>query len=329
MKKEGFLMHIIRNKSTTGNLNTELYNILNNISNVPLYNNEHELRHPLGIYNLSSRRVFDAFEELICQFNNSSSNPKDLSEAHSELLDSLMAFIDDGYLIMKALYPISSVSKDIRFADRWLTKVDKTTKKIIEDYQNSLFPYRKRLADIVNRVKHNHARYCHIEANTIYGPIRGYYIEGITKDGVIIPNREIHPDVDGFHTAISYNKDIKNYLVNFYIISGLMTHTIKKLIRHLHDIKIKSIPCESKDDEKIMKICENVAAIKDLFFYDEYDTMIPQIITQTKTEILEFRKPAYKSFIKKLLRPPGRKFRAVMTTDGVSNSWALPYYRND
>lgn len=320
-------MNIIRNKSITGNFNTELYNLLNNLSNVPLFHNEHELRHPLGIYSVSSRRVFKSFEDMVSLFNDKKAGNEDLSEAHKEILDSLMAFIDDGYHIMKTLFPKSSVMKERPFANHWLQSVDKMTKDIIDEHQERVKPYRENLAIIVNRIKHNHARYCHVEGNTFFGRVRGYYIEGVTRDGVITPNKEIHPDFEGSLTAISYNWDIKNYMVSFYILSSIIARTFWILVHQRHGIKLTNIFCEDTNDMNILQVCEDIASIPNLFFPDEYNKDIPQIIVQKDKNVIEFRKPAYSSFTKKLPRVAQYKFNTVFTADGVSNSWALPYFK--
>ena len=229
---------------------------------------------------------------------------------------------------MKTLYPKNSVSRDIIFADRWLKAVDEPTKGIINDYQTQLSVYRNRLAAIVNKVKHNHARYCHVEATTVFGKIRGYYSEGVSIEGVIIPDLEIHPDANDEHTAISYNKDIKNYLADFYIISNLMKNTFWKLVNHLHAIKLTNSSCIFEQDDRIIQLCEKVAAIPNRFFPDEYHTAPAQISINREKEILEIHKPAHKSFSKKFPQITNYKFKTSFSGDGVTRSWALPYFKN-
>lgn len=161
-------MHVYREIKVCGNYNTELYNILVDLPRNIIFHNEHELREPLGIYTVSTSRVFRAFIKLLEEFNNPARDLENLDFAHKELLDSMMAYIDDCYLIMKCFYPKSSVSDGILFADKWLKKVDK---QIIEDYKKKIEPYRHKVALIVNKTKHNHARYCHIETSSFLGKV--------------------------------------------------------------------------------------------------------------------------------------------------------------
>ncbi|MEK4244266.1 hypothetical protein MKZ20_02855 [Psychrobacillus sp. FSL K6-2684] len=319
-------MNIIINKSQTGNYNTDLYNLLNNIPDNILYNQEHRLRPPLGIYSVSTIRVFNAFEKVLALLKNKDSKIDEIATEHGELLDSLMAYIDDGYLMIKCFFPASSVKKNIPFAHNWLKAVDNNVKEIIEDYQKDIFEHRDILAKIVNKIKHNHARYCHIEASTIFGKIRGFYIEGVNEKGVIIPELDIHPIYNNIYTSISYNKDIKERLVDFYIISKLLENVIHRIVKTKYNITLTPTQCNYAQDDKVLKILKDCESLPNLYFSDEYEKEIPQIKVDSNSNVIELRSSAYKSFKNKFVRPTSYKIRTIMTADGVSNSWALPYF---
>lgn len=313
-------MYCHREIEVDGNYNTELYNILVDLPRNIIFHNEHKLREPLGIYTVSTSRVFRAFIKLLKEFNNPTRNLETLDFAHKELLDSVMAYIDDCYLIMKCFYPKSSVRDEIIFADKWLKKVDK---QIIEDYKKKIEPYRHKVALIVNKTKHNHARYCHIEISSFLGNVLGYYIEGVTENSVIQPDKDIHPMFRGMHTAISYNKDIRDQLANFYFISHYAAETVQKIVARNYSISLKS-SCTYEKDNQIVDIFKGVCSLKDLFFPDEYNDELPQVIFEDG--YIHIRKPAYKSYLNKLVVPSSMKVKAIMSGDGVTKSWALPYY---
>lgn len=317
----GVHMHICRDIKVDGNYNTGLYNLLVDLPRNIIFHNEHELREPLGIYTVSISRVFRAFIKLLEEFNKSSRSLENLDLAHKELLDSIMAYIDDGYLIMKCFYPKSLVSEKIIFADKWLKKVDK---QIIEDYKNKIEPFRYKLALIVNKTKHNHARYCHVETSSIFGKVIGYYIEGIAENGVIQPNKEIHPMFKGMRTAISYNKDIRDQLAILYFISHFIAETVQKILSKNYSISLKEDSCTYDNDKQIIEIINGVCSLKEFFFPDEYNDDLPQITFSDG--IIDIRKPAYKSYLNKLIVPGSMKIKATMSGDGVTKSWALPYF---
>jgi len=173
-------MDLFRGINISNNYNTELYDVILDLPHDILFNNEHELREPLGIYNVSFKRVINGFQRILKEIQNSDVNWENIDLCHKELLDSIMAYIDDGYLIMKCLYPKVSVKENIVFADLWVKKIDES---FINEYKKKIEPYRNKLALIINRTKHNHARYCHIEMSTNFGKVLGYYIEGVKAKG--------------------------------------------------------------------------------------------------------------------------------------------------
>lgn len=314
-------MNICRDIKVHGNYNTELYNILVDLPRNILFHKEHELREPLGIYIVSTSRVFRAFKRFLEEYKSIDINLECLDLAHKELLDSLMAYLDDSYLMMKCFYPKSLVNEEIKFADRWIKKVDK---KIIEDYKEKIEPYRHKIALIVNKTKHNHARYCHTKVSSVYGKVLGYYIEGVTENGVIQPNKEIHQMYREMYTAISYNKDIKDQLSNFFFISHCITETIKTIVFKRYSISIEDVTRAYDNDNEIIEIIKGVCSLRELFFPDEYNDELPQIVF--RDGFVEIRKPAYKSYLNKLIVPKSVKIEAIMSGDGITRSWALPYY---
>lgn len=318
------LIIIERDINIHGNLNTELFNILSDIPDNILFYQEHNLRHPLGIYNVSTKRVINAlnnFEELLTSFQ-SDQDFNDLSAQHKELLDSIMAFIDDGYLIMKCFYPKNLVDKDIIFASQWLKKVDEN---LIEEYQNKLNYYRNKLALIVNNIKHNHARYCHIRVHSKYTSTLGYYIEGVKEGNLIMPHKDIHPTHKGYYTGISYNKDIKSYLVDFYIIASLISTTLIELIKKHHNLNLVINKCSYKENDKLFSLIKQIKNIPNNYFPDEYNINLPEINIENESKI-RFTKPSSSEYIKRLYKPKKYQVRVIMSGDGVTRSWALPYF---
>lgn len=245
---ENLNMDLFIDYEKNGSYDTELYNLLANIpEDFKFYNGEHKLDTPLSIYHISIERVLKAFEDILENLNkyyNNSINDKCWSiidANHKELLDSIMSFIDDGYHIMKCLYSKSSVNENERFADKWLEKIDSG---IINNYKNKIKPYRKKLALMDNKIKHNHARYYHVECTQRHSRLIstrsvGYYIGGLDEKGAALPDEDIHSLFNGMSTAISYNKDIPELLANIYYISHYTASTINKIIyKEYNKIKI-------------------------------------------------------------------------------------------
>lgn len=317
-------MDVKRSLNVHGNYNTELYNVIKNIPKDILYHNQHDLREPLGIYYISSSRVFSSFEKILEVLNNRDSKWSDIDAAHKELLESILAFIDDGYHIMKCFYQKSRVNKEIRFADIWLKQIDN---KLISNFKEMIKPYREKTALIDNKIKHNHARYCHIEMSTTYGKVKGYYIEGVTCDGVIQPDKEIHKMYNNEFTAISYNKDMRYHLVNFYCLSHCIANTVLKIIKNENSVTIDNKSCEYDKSEKILDIIKRVNSMKSVFFPDEYNEELPQIIINADN--VEFKSKSYSSYRSKLYKPKNMNFMLLLSGDDVTKSWTLPYFKGE
>ncbi|MDF1999478.1 hypothetical protein [Peribacillus frigoritolerans] len=354
-------------KIMNDNLNTDLYALLKNLPDNILYHQEHGLRHPLGIYNISFKRVTSGFkgvfnsantredfsdkkkginedikklqgklpsleneekqfvekriEELKGQLKQISqqqaTEDKKTLDSVKELLDSLMSFIDDTYHILKCFFPANSVTKDIRFADKWMEKVEK---RLIIDYKNKLKEYRDILAPIVNKIKHNHARLNRISLKTELGQIEGYYVEGVDSKGSLGPDREIHKQFRNQETAFSLNRDLKFHLVNFYFICHHLKVLINRIIKDKHNLQIDTNNVTFKNSEENFDIIKMVNALPNLFFPDEINKSQPEIlIKENEVEVIFPSKTS-------LLLYTDIEINFVATGDGVSKSFRLPYW---
>lgn len=313
-------MEIIRDINKDKNFHTELYNYLINIPDDMLFNNEHKLRKPLGIFNVSAESVLTAFDDVLEKLLASNSDKSKLGTAYKELLSSMDAFIDDSYHIIKCFYPANSVNKDIKFANIWLENADSNT---IRSYYDAIDNYRKLLANIVNKIKHNHARIEFIEMSTNIGKVYGYCIVGADDKGAIVPDEEIHKRYKGMYTAFSINYDIRYHFINFYIVSRAILKTINKVVNAKHGKFLVDAPTEALINDKIIKILNSMNKLSYLFFDDEYFKDIPQI--EFNGTVLKLRYPASSIFTKKLPKYKSDVVKYVFSGDGASVSWGLPY----
>ena len=350
-------------------VNTGLYLLLKNMPDAMLFNMEHNLRHPLGIYNISSGRVMAGFEGVIKASNSinyysdilkehnrilsklesdlsgetdlmaraqideailnikeelkeisarEGSEHKNLCDAIKELLDSMMAFIDDTYHILKCFYPANSVNQKIQFADKWMEKVEP---KLVREYKSRLNEYRSILAPMVNKVKHNHARLHIIEFRTIHGIIKGYYIEGLDADGYLGTDREVHKLFRNEDTAFSLNRDMKFHLINFYFICHYLKVLIEKIIKSKHNNSIDFVNHVFEDGEANLNVIESVRILPTLFFPDEMIKPIPEInVIEDGFEVIL---PGGKA---NLLAYDNTEISCSFGGDGISKTFRLPYY---
>lgn len=316
-----------------GNFDTDLYNFLKLIPDNILFYKEHNLRHPLAIYHLSSSRVFEAFKKTYNEFKNlnayynqsfrNTKNIEKLSKNLTELLNSLMSFIDDGYHLMKCLYPIKLVRKKIIYADKWLEQVDK---KIIDDYKKKISIYKDKLSIIVNKIKHQHARIRFIEFKTKKGNILGYFIEGVGANGIICPDPEIHQKFLNMDTAFSFNRELKYHLCYFYFIAKNIKDTLEDIIikNGLRTFKLIKAKETFNINKNILEICCKISSLPNLFFFDEYNKGIPEIKINSKRNNLEFIFPS-QIYIDETFE--NFKITLLTKSNGVSKTYQLPYFK--
>jgi len=343
-------MKIIRNLQKDYTFDTELYIYLKNIPDSMLYHSQHGIRHPFAKYNIVSERVFKAFDEVyethrvntinklklisIEQMISSEINSTLLREKerlinykkdgisklyknYKELLDSLNAFIDNTYLIIKAFYPPEKVNDKTDFAYLWLKKADS---KNYYFYYDKIKSYREHLAPIVNLLKHDESRMGFLENQTEKDNIFGYYIDGIDANGAIGTNLNIHKKYKNMDTAFSFNRDLKYHLVNFYFIA----HFVKETIQNIVNTKIPTIntEVEEENNSKIFMICDKISHLPNLFFIDEYEKKLPQVKTDTYEEI-ELVYPASNYSFEHYTQ---NCFEYYFSGDGYSKSFRFLYW---
>ena len=236
-----------------------------------------------------------------------------------DFLDSLIAFIDDTYHIIKTLFPSKSVEKSIIFADKWIKKADYS---LYTSYKTQVNKYRDNLAPIVNKIKHNHARMRLISFKTNLGNSFGYFIESIDYNSVIIPDPEIHKTFRGMHTGISFNRDLKFNVAGFFYICEILQQTLYDFIKNKYGI---SIPLRNEsgadnNDIKAEKLADQLVAISDLYFPDEYQKFESKIILENNFLSISYpNQPTMRSFLQ------GR-VQVHFGGDGVTKSFQMPYF---
>jgi len=320
-------MKVIRNVQKDGNICTPLFTTLTLIKdkNEILFFNEHRLRHPLGICSVSEDRFFMSLRDLSKYLNENKElkiveGDNTLFIKTKEVIESIVAYLDDMYLIFKCFYPSKLVLKEITFASRWLSeagcKESENFKKTINGF---LEPY------IVtdNVIKHNHGRIGILRATeNLHDYASGFFVEGV-ENGVIIPNEKIHPKFMGKSTAFSYNRFILDAFSNLYLISYYADRTLKRILKEEYNFILDGSPINidsSKTTEAVDYINQTLTSI---LFEDEYKKCSQ---VELVDGILTIRTPADKSFIKSKFKGTSIiSMRMIISSDGITRSWRLPY----
>jgi len=343
-------MKIERKTYRDGNLYPEAFNYLKSLPENIDYYQAHIERHPLSIYDLSIQRVMKALAEILDEIERinhalfDAEGRLDYSLAklpilQKELLEALMAHIDDCYRILKVLHPYDS-SNQVKFNDKWLDKAKNPAKK---DFENNIKDYKNLLSPIVNKIKHNGGQLRSIviysrDRRIVTKPIRkkiqifprdarivGYFLEGVHPNGNIGPDIEIHPNGK---SAISLNRDLRYHFANLYRIGRHLKKAIVKTVRHVETIdlpypgSIRHTSCQYD----LESIAEKISNLPSLFYQNEFDKETP--------DIQFYRNPKDTELI---LETPGPRYMnwegevaisCEMQVDPVSRTYQLPYWQN-
>lgn len=299
---------------------TDLEMILENIDDKILFGSEHGLRHPKAIYLVSSMNVYRSFYNFFDEFNKLDYDKNKVCYCHKEITDTLMAYCDDIYHIVKCFIPKDDNSKDDIFADKWISRI---YKKEIRDYKERILEYRDSFAKINNRVKHQHGRYSKVKMEYKYGFVDGYFIDGVDEDGAIVPYEGIHSRYEDKYTATSFNKDIVEFILSFIKISDFAKQLIFCIVKKKHGIELKeNYPDKFENRKDLYKIISKVAEMKKVYFPNEYDNLVELNINKNE---IEFVKPAREAYVNKIYFIKSAKCSTEFVADGISTNWGLPY----
>ncbi len=344
--------------------NTPLFYLLGKIPEDQLFFKEYNgLRHPLGIYNLSFKRIDDAVINFCKAYHSFMLNPdnnveryhlnmrlgalnekvdcrtedayeidvikkrlKEISErdreyrnsmitSYVEFLESMMAYLDDTFNILKTIFPITTVKKKTKSSSEWVMFADR---KLFTTYQKEYQSYRQDLAYIVNSIKHKHGRLRFIvfNANGV-GVIPGYFLETV-RNGMVCPDRKIHRVYETMETAFSFHRDIKFHIFNLYRISSGLTNILNLYLKNQRGSIFEIGPNEDSN----IKMWKLVSELPATFFVDEYIKPIPEV------QLLDNNKIKLSLGEKHLNSPiTDGRISGDLGGDGVTNQFQLPYWR--
>ncbi len=327
-----------------GNLYPPVYNCLRSLPDIALHHLEHGLHHPLAIYSISLRRVTQAFQEVLNENDKIYQTPMDangecnfetiaLLKAQQELLDALMAHVDDCYQILKALHPLDrNQAKNVaRFADRWLEQAKHPT---VKQFKDRIMPYRETIAPIANKMKHEHGRLRSIVVRNPFllqdarARIAGYFIEGVDSNATVGPDTKIH----GGNYAISFHHDLRYHFVHLYQLGHFLADALVDAINQEYNLHFVPTPYRSGSSteiEEIKNIAERIFRLPFLFYINEVVKPISTV------EIVQFEEDIKLTLNDEFVFKDVRTLNASIFTlgqvvvqysgDSVTRSWKLLY----
>lgn len=290
------------------------------------YNLQRELRHPLGIYNLSLMNIWATFEEVLDELDNVlneqifRNNPPDVTwgnvllRRQEDLISRLMRHFDDCLSILCCFYPVTSNKSREKDRDIVMKKSD------VKVVMNAVKLYRDHIANIMNHIKHYQGMIRGVVVFNDNTAIVSYYIEHINKNGIIEPHPDVHPQFRGMHTAFSFNRNLRFLFWMVYAVSDLVSDVIR--IIHPKNASINEL---GNLESQTLRIAKRLEGLPKYLFNDENAMDFPEISAVENNNltrlILEY--PS----ITILPTLHGRQQVLLgWVGDGITKSYQLPYY---
>ena len=320
-------MKIERRISNNSSIDTSLHDLLElcKDSKEHFYNTEYEKREPLGIYNVASSEFLTSYLKL-CNYiyENKEHRYQKIDWMYYSLLKELIgnfaSLLDEIYFIFLSFYPISECKNKSRTASK---KFESLEPIFANQYRESI-KKAKTITEINNKIKHNNQRFASIIVKTQFkGDALGFFLESVSEDGELIPDKEIHKPFGGMYTAFS-NTWFLYYILSLYYIICEDAGKILLEIINKKGIKL-SLKVDQEINDRIRIIFNTLEKAKtNIVFENEYDLEIWSEIFMDNESII-VRNPASRTFVKRFQRYSSIKIEMKTSGDGVSKTYAIPY----
>lgn len=199
------------------------------------------LRHPGGIFNVSTNYVLNCFLELLKELEEHQNNyDKDrkleLEKKYRQLINDFFKFYDSCFEIIQACCKQHQPPSEKEPRWNWLEKNKyRAGKDFFNKLNSDLECYRK----IYNKLKHSSNAIQSIKFHKAgSSTVMGYYLQSVANDGSIGPDEDIHPKYQNTHSASSYNFNLKKLYYLIYKISYALQEVIIQHFKQIYTIDL-------------------------------------------------------------------------------------------
>ena len=320
-------MKITRKMNVDGTLGPLALNYLSGIPEEYVFFRQQQLRHPASIYDLSLRKLTDAFVAVLDGYARDTirigSGPdggfelKSLLDAQEHLLRCLQEHLDDCHLVLKTLIDPAATKAKNSFTTQYIKESKlpgaKAFMEATADYKVSL--------RIANKLKHNQNRLRGVGVYPTGSCVRlGYFVEEPDAVGVIGPSPEVHPDQGAF----SFARDLKWRFFLVYSLSENLVKAIERALLGLHQYRLeRAAPVQNTGDDW-NQLVKTISKVDRAIFPKEEDATHASVrLAEHETEVsivfpdrIRIKDPALR----------GGRIRVAVSTvgDGFSRQFKVP-----
>lgn len=328
------LVRIVRSIEQSGNLAPVAVNYLGEIPATFTYLNRFARRPPLGIYNVALMQLAADFKQVLDSYDATKRSVADrddnaikdnfgrLLENQKSLILSLRAYIDDCYSVLASLIDVAGLPEEveeINLSEKWLKAAAFPSLKL---FNESIAQYKYGyLSPIVNGLKHKQWRLRGIYFSKYLDVRIGYYVEEADSNGILAPSLDVHQDGN---SAFSFSRDILFNIYNVYHTSEILVEAIKSALLSQHSFALK--PQKKNEYSEWAVLLKRAAALPYAIFPDEVDKPFPYLAFE-RDSAKESVFMMYPVTTVPLSFPAGMKITGLLSGDGVTSNFKLPYVR--
>jgi hypothetical protein len=282
----------------------------------------YHLRHPGGVFNLSTLYVINDFIELLQELeehqHNFDVNRKiELHKKMRSLINNFFKFYESCLEIIQGCCKEHDPPKDNEFLWRWLKQNRYDAGKNLYDVTKEDLHY---FMMIHNKLKHtsNSLQPIHFSNGNI--SIMGFYLQSVADDGSVGPDEMIHPRHNNTHSANSYNYSLKTLYYCLYKVCDALKSVLLQHFKEVYDIDLAFNTKRAENDKLWKQLHEKICSLPCAFFPNEVGNELCKIETETGKLIFKITRAEENNLL-------GYKIEFLESGDGFTRSFRMPFYR--
>jgi len=281
----------------------------------------YNLRHPGGIYNLTTNYILNDFIDLLNELKEHQADYKKdraikLEKKFRDLINNFFKFYDSCFELMQGCCNQHTPPQEKEFLYKWLERNNYDVGKEFHDKTKNEIDYFRK---IYNKLKHSSNAIQPINFHVNNSAIMGYYIQSASPDGSLGPDEELHPKHQNTHSANSYNFSLRRLYYLIYFVSEKLKEVLLKHFQDVYSITLV-INLSHKHDDKLWKdLFERIDELPNSYFPNEFGKDIPETKIEKNKFVFKI-KPAETTNLY------GSQITFMESGDGFTRSFRMPFF---
>lgn len=291
-----------------------LINFFLEIDENDIYNNLNHLRHPGGIFNITSLYIIKSLSQFIDTYLKNENDFDEIFNSFRLVLYDFFKFYDSCFEVMACFCNGKTKLSNKDFIDRWIEKNDYSCSL---EFKKELNTDLSNLKNLYNKLKHTSNRIGWVTLiSENNNKVIGYYLEKRDSAGAAAP-------ADAINYPISLNREVRLIYFFIYKISSVLKEVLDKHIKEWNKNISFHLSNRIVDGTEWFKLYSKIESLPMLFLPNEIDKEV--YLPTVENEKFVFLKETIEKqdWEKKFIRPI--KGQHVTGGDGYTKSFTFPH----